>query len=61
MLKERFALTNQGAKDLKKGIVSSVFAVLSLMFPIGILVMFLMGQISALLGAGEGSLNLGQY
>lgn len=44
MLKERFALTNQGAKDLKKGIVSSVFAVLSLMFPIGILVMFLMGQ-----------------
>lgn len=61
MLKERFALTDQGAKDLKKGIVSSVFAVLSLMFPIGILVMFLMGQISALLGAGEGSLNLGQY
>lgn len=61
MLKEKFALTNQGAKDLKKGIVSSIFAVLSLMFPIGVLVMFLMKQISALVGVGDESSDLGQY
>lgn len=46
MLKRIFALSDKGAKDLKKGIISSVFAVMSLMFPIGILVMFLMSQLA---------------
>lgn len=61
MLKERFALTEQGAKDLKKGIISSVFAVLSLMFPIGILVMYLMQQLMPLLGVETEAPSLGLY
>lgn len=61
MLKEKFALTDQGVKDLKKGIVSSVFAVISLMFPIGVLVMFLMEQVSPLLGIEVESPDLGKY
>ena len=31
MLRKLFALTEQGAKDLKKGIIASVFTSLSLM------------------------------
>ena len=61
MLKERFALTDQGEKDLKKGIVSSVFAVLSLMFPIGVLVTYLMQQLMPLLGLETTTPKLGHY
>ena len=33
-LKKKYALSNQGAKDLLKGIVYSVLANISLMFPV---------------------------
>lgn len=61
MLKECFALSDQGTKDLKKGIASSVFAVLSLMFPIGILVAYLMQQLMPLLGVETDTPKLGFY
>ena len=61
MLKKYFALSEQGASDLKKGIVSSVFVVLSLMLPIGILVMYLMQQLVPLLGGETTSYGLDSY
>ena len=42
MLRKLFALTEQGAKDLKKGIIASVFTSLSLMMSIGLLLMLAM-------------------
>ncbi len=39
MLRNLFALTEQGAKDMKKGIIASIFSSLSLMFPMGLLLM----------------------
>ena len=39
MLRKLFSLTEQGAKDLKKGIIASVFTSLSLMLPMGLLLM----------------------
>ena len=42
MLRKLFALTEQGAKDMKKGIIASVFTSLSLMLPMGLLLMLVM-------------------
>ena len=42
MLRKLFSLTEQGAKDLKKGIIASVFTSLSLMLPMGLLLMLVM-------------------
>ena len=39
MLKEIFALSDQGEKDLKKGIVSSAAANISLILPAGLLLL----------------------
>lgn len=39
MLKEIFALSNQGEKDLKKGILASAAANISLLFPAGLLLL----------------------
>lgn len=39
MLKEIFALSNQGEKDLKKGILASAAANISLLFPTGLLLL----------------------
>ena len=50
MLRKLFALTEQGAKDLKKGIIASVFASLSLMLPMGLLLMLVMQLLQPLLG-----------
>ena len=50
MLRKLFALTAQGAKDLKKGIIASVFASLSLMLPMGLLLMLVMQLLQPLLG-----------
>ena len=40
-LKKKYALSNQGAKDLLKGIVYSVLANISLMFPVILLAIVL--------------------
>ena len=60
MLRNLFALTEQGAKDLKKGIIASIFSSLSLMFPMGLLLMLVMQLLQPLLGieADEPSLKL---
>lgn len=50
MLRNLFALTEQGAKDLKKGIIASIFSSLSLMFPMGLLLMLVMQLLQPLLG-----------
>lgn len=50
MLRKLFALTEQGAKDLKKGIIASVFTSLSLMMPMGLLLMLVMQLLQPLLG-----------
>ena len=50
MLRKLFALTEQGVKDLKKGIIASVFASLSLMLPMGLLLMLVMQLLQPLLG-----------
>ncbi|MDR1796822.1 MAG: ABC transporter ATP-binding protein/permease [Clostridiales Family XIII bacterium] len=52
MLKERFALSDEGAKDLKKGIASSVFSNIALMAPIFLLVWFLKETIARFETAG---------
>lgn len=54
MLRKLFALTEQGAKDLKKGIIASVFTSLSLMMPMGLLLMLVMQLLQPLLGDGNG-------
>ena len=53
MLRKLFALTEQGAKDLKKGIIASVFTSLSLMMPMGLL--------QPLLGMETATPSLGAY
>ena len=45
-LKKKYALSNQGAKDLLKGIVYSVLANISLMFPV-ILLAIVLNQLLA--------------
>ena len=50
MLRNLFALTEQGAKDMKKGIIASIFSSLSLMLPMGLLLMLVMQLLQPLLG-----------
>ena len=50
MLRNLCALTEQGAKDMKKGIIASIFSSLSLMFPMGLLLMLVMQLLQPLLG-----------
>lgn len=61
MLRKLFALTEQGAKDLKKGIIASVFASLSLMLPMGLLLMLVMQLLQPLLGIDAAAPSLGTY
>ena len=49
-LKRKYALSEQGAKDLFKGIVYSVLANISLMFPVILLAIVLNQLLSPLLG-----------
>lgn len=53
ILKEKYALSNQGAKDLLKGIVYSVFENIGLMLPVILLSLVLNQLLSPLLGTGE--------
>ena len=61
MLRKLFALTEQGVKDLKKGIIASVFASLSLMLPMGLLLMLVMQLLQPLLGIDAAAPSLGTY
>ena len=61
MLRKLFALTEQGAKDLKKGIIASVFTSLSLMLPMGLLLMLVMQLLQPLLGIDAAAPSLGAY
>ena len=61
MLRKLFALTEQGAKDLKKGIIASVFPSLSLMMPMGLLLMLVMQLLQPLLGMETATPSLGAY
>ena len=49
-LKKKYALSDQGAKDLFKGIVYSVLANVSLMFPVILLAVVLNRLLAPLLG-----------
>ena len=61
MLRKLFALTEQGAKDMKKGIIASVFTSLSLMLPMGLLLMLVMQLLQPLLGMETATPSLGAY
>ena len=61
MLRKLFALTEQGAKDMKKGIIASVFTSLSLMLPMGLLLMLVMQLLQPLLGMEAAAPSLGAY
>lgn len=61
MLRKLFSLTEQGTKDLKKGIIASVFTSLSLMLPMGLLLMLVMQLLQPLLGIEAAAPSLGAY
>lgn len=53
MLKKVFALSDQGAKDLRMGIASTAFAQISLMFPISLLMMVVTDILNGISGETE--------
>lgn len=61
MLKERFVLTDKGARDLKKAIFSVVLTDLALMLPVFILLAVIQQLLNPLLGMGVVDLNLISY
>lgn len=56
-LQKKYALSEQGAKDLFKGIVYSALAYISLMLPVALMAWVLNVFLSPLLGEGEKSTN----
>ena len=56
-LQKKYALSEQGAKDLCKGIVYSALAYISLMLPVALLAYVLNVFLAPLLGEGTGSTN----
>lgn len=56
-LQKKYALSEQGAKDLFKGIVYSALAYISLMLPVALMAWVLNVFLSPLLGKGEKSTN----
>ena len=52
-LKEKYALSDQGAKDLAKGILYSVLAYISLMLPVALLACVLNAFLAPLLGGAD--------
>ena len=54
-LKEKYALSDQGAKDLAKGILYSVLAYISLMLPVALLACVLNAFLAPLLGGTAGA------
>ena len=60
-LQQKYALSEQGAKDLFKGILYSVLAYISLMLPVALLVCVLNALLAPLLGNGEQGANVLLY
>lgn len=60
-LKKKYALSNQGAKDLLKGIVYSVLANISLMFPVILLAIVLNQLLAPVLGASAPEISAAVY
>lgn len=60
-LKEKYALSDEGAKDLRKGILYSVLAYISLMLPVALLACVLNDFLTPLLTKGEQHANIGFY
>lgn len=60
-LQKKYALSEQGAKDLCKGILYSVLAYISLMLPVALLAVVLDAFLAPLLGGSNGGYNLWQY
>ena len=60
-LREKYALSEQGAKDLFKGILYSVLAYISLMLPVALLAYVISAFLAPLLGAGTGTNNVFGY
>ena len=60
-LKEKYALSEQGAKDLLKGIVYSVLANISLMFPVILLAIVLNQLLSPVLGTNTPEISATIY
>ena len=56
-LQEKYALSEQGAKDLFKGIIYSALAYISLILPVALLAYVLNAFLSPLLGADGKSTN----
>ncbi|MBW6409357.1 ABC transporter ATP-binding protein [Clostridium weizhouense] len=60
-LRYKFALSEQGAKDLIKASIACTLTNISLMFPIGIIYILLKEMIDPILNGGTPSFNLGKY
>lgn len=60
-LQQKYALSEQGAKDLFKGILYSVLAYISLMLPVTLLACVLNALLAPLLGDGEQGVNAFLY
>ena len=60
-LQQKYALSEQGAKDLFKGILYSVLAYISLMLPVALLASVLNALLAPLLGDGEQGVNAFLY
>lgn len=60
-LQKKYALSEQGAKDLFKGIIYSALAYISLMLPVALLAYVLNIFLAPLLGEGTGSTNVLLY
>ena len=58
---KKYALTEQGANDLVKGILYSVLAYISLMLPVALLAIVLNALLAPLFGAGADGMNLPLY
>ena len=60
-LKKKYALSDQGAKDLLKGFVYSVLANISLMFPVILLAIVLNQLLAPVLGASAPEISAAVY
>ena len=60
-LQKKYALSEQGAKDLFKGIIYSALAYISLMLPVALLAYVLNAFLAPLLGEGGSGTNALPY
>ena len=58
---KKYALSEQGAKDLVKGIIYSVLAYISLMLPVALLACVLNSLLAPVIGDGKGETNILLY